>query len=559
MGKRICGTLAKKGRACFRLCIGLGLFLAWFYSAFYSCVLVQAPNTVRESERYWAITFLVVALWSAVLLVFLKGGRKIGGMRCWALAMVSLAAIATVVIYVSCDAWPVNEPLATFGAVLAGIALPVLLLLWGNVLRQRPEDEIEFVLPASFLVALVIYLPVVALKTMVSAVIVACLPWVSVLLALGMLYRKPKSADQESVSGGLFGAAAPVTGAEDGHTDGKRGDAEGSHPVSWRSFFSQTFGLWKTGLLFAFLWFGFAFFRSYVSPTYFTDRYDHYLLPFLCAGVMSLVILVAVLFRARGFGLFTTYRWILPFVCAGYALLFVTNEGIGRFAFTVSFIGLVGLQLSVATAVVELSRRAGLAIERIALPLLMGIGVGVFCGSMSGLWALETLSAGASHNGSILFIPVAVVTAVMAWGCDAMGIVAVGGRNLVGENTCVPTSDKGSRRSEELFKTSNAAGAGLRSIDEIAAAQADSMARRFALSSREHEVLTYLLSGRSRPYIRDELHLSLNTINTHVRNVYAKAGVHSQQELLTLARSLADVPEEVALPAHAPDSRSCGR
>ncbi|MFR1641060.1 MAG: response regulator transcription factor, partial [Eggerthellaceae bacterium] len=40
------------------------------------------------------------------------------------------------------------------------------------------------------------------------------------------------------------------------------------------------------------------------------------------------------------------------------------------------------------------------------------------------------------------------------------------------------------------------------------------------LSKREAEVLALLARGRSRPYIRDELFLSKNTVSTHVRHIY---------------------------------------
>ena len=47
-----------------------------------------------------------------------------------------------------------------------------------------------------------------------------------------------------------------------------------------------------------------------------------------------------------------------------------------------------------------------------------------------------------------------------------------------------------------------------------------------------------LLEGYSRPRIRDELYISLNTVNAHVKSIYAKAEVHSMQEFLLLARRI---------------------
>jgi DNA-binding CsgD family transcriptional regulator len=58
----------------------------------------------------------------------------------------------------------------------------------------------------------------------------------------------------------------------------------------------------------------------------------------------------------------------------------------------------------------------------------------------------------------------------------------------------------------------------------------------YGLTKRETEIASLLLEGRNRPYIRDELVISLHTVHAHVRNIMAKCGVHSQQELINLAR-----------------------
>ena len=55
-------------------------------------------------------------------------------------------------------------------------------------------------------------------------------------------------------------------------------------------------------------------------------------------------------------------------------------------------------------------------------------------------------------------------------------------------------------------------------------------------SNRETEIFLMLAQGRSRPYIRDTLILSKNTVATHIRHIYEKMGIHSQQELIDLAQ-----------------------
>ncbi|MDI9308716.1 MAG: response regulator transcription factor [Limnohabitans sp.] len=52
------------------------------------------------------------------------------------------------------------------------------------------------------------------------------------------------------------------------------------------------------------------------------------------------------------------------------------------------------------------------------------------------------------------------------------------------------------------------------------------------LTERENEVLNLLSKGRSYASIADDLCLSVNTIKTHVRNIYEKLQVSSKEELM---------------------------
>lgn len=59
----------------------------------------------------------------------------------------------------------------------------------------------------------------------------------------------------------------------------------------------------------------------------------------------------------------------------------------------------------------------------------------------------------------------------------------------------------------------------------------------FALTPRETEIMGLLARGRNAQAIQDKLVLSRNTIKTHVKNIYVKLDVHSQQELIDLVES----------------------
>ena len=62
----------------------------------------------------------------------------------------------------------------------------------------------------------------------------------------------------------------------------------------------------------------------------------------------------------------------------------------------------------------------------------------------------------------------------------------------------------------------------------------NALAEQAGLSLRERDVLFLLGKGYTIEYIAGELGISFNTAKSHIRNVYAKAGVHSKQELQSL-------------------------
>ena len=58
------------------------------------------------------------------------------------------------------------------------------------------------------------------------------------------------------------------------------------------------------------------------------------------------------------------------------------------------------------------------------------------------------------------------------------------------------------------------------------------------LSPSELRVLRYLPTNLSRPEIAGELSVSVNTVNTHVRNIYAKIQARDRSSAVQRAREL---------------------
>ncbi len=69
------------------------------------------------------------------------------------------------------------------------------------------------------------------------------------------------------------------------------------------------------------------------------------------------------------------------------------------------------------------------------------------------------------------------------------------------------------------------------------------VANTFLLSRRETEVMFFLAKGHNSAYIQEKLYISEGTAKTHIRHIYRKLDVHTQQELMRLVESI-EVPEQ---------------
>lgn len=79
------------------------------------------------------------------------------------------------------------------------------------------------------------------------------------------------------------------------------------------------------------------------------------------------------------------------------------------------------------------------------------------------------------------------------------------------------------------------------------ASRATAVAIKFGLTAREHQILELLLQGRSHPYIRDALEISISTVDTHVRHIYKKTGVNSRQSLIDISEQASNINAEPLL------------
>lgn len=69
----------------------------------------------------------------------------------------------------------------------------------------------------------------------------------------------------------------------------------------------------------------------------------------------------------------------------------------------------------------------------------------------------------------------------------------------------------------------------------------ESVSEQGRLTPSEHRVLRLVARGMNANSAAQELGVSANTTKTHIRNIYNKLGVHSQQELISLVNDVIDI------------------
>lgn len=110
---------------------------------------------------------------------------------------------------------------------------------------------------------------------------------------------------------------------------------------------------------------------------------------------------------------------------------------------------------------------------------------------------------------------------------DASGITTTPATNTTATGSNKGSNEGNTNASSAHTETSTAAQPAIADIS-------NAIAKRYALSSREAEVLQYLARGRSAKYIAEQLYISPETVRTHSKRIYTKTGVHTREELLSL-------------------------
>lgn len=478
--------LPKESRAALAFSAGgLSLFMGWIYIVFYTPVIWTAGGQAT-SNYAWTFAMLLSSI-VGVIGVAVYGKRRvvfevISPILFWMLA--ALCAGGTLLMALCHHADISSEPLVLACASVVAIGFSLLTIVWGSKVSDLGVETIELLVPVAFITARAVLFCIQLAPGQLCCVLVVLLPLASAACLHCAGKGGPQASERES----------PNEEVSEGGIDLTYG------------LFSVTVVLLVFRLLRSFMGvvaggsFGF-----YDAPAILS-----FIIPAFGFGAFIAVALLS----SRSVNSSVLTRWLIPVVLLAFALAhFRSPEAIEALAL-VNDLGAVILQAFFWILFAKVGYRCRGGAPVLFSCYLIGIGFGLVAGEVLGhavlsdVFGIDNLSA----LSLVVFVSVSVLMAVD-------GRARQFGRPRVCEYAAeLPASVEVS------------------DLDAICRRQAHGLAEAYGLSPREEELVALILAGRSRPYIRDTLYISLNTVNTHIRNAYAKMGVHSQRELLDLAR-----------------------
>lgn len=520
-----------------RRAVGLGCFLAWMYCSLFSCGLVPVFIQLCGVERSWVFAGVGQALGAIVVIAAYMRlrGRGLGDklQRIMGVVGSGCACVGSVLVWVSHLDLSWYAALTIAGGVCCGAGLALLALLWGARYSSCDEDHIESAIPLSFVVAFLIYFVLLVVKGPLFMVVDAILPVVSTWIAFRPHCGRAIAAD--AAASGAFATS---------------------------SLRMQMKHLGSLFALYFLLWLQFAFFRVASSPTDYSGRFVHYLVPFSVAAVLAVAAFMLCMRQTRFLNFTFMYRWAVPLMIVGCAIL-AAGAGITEvrsLAYAVNFIAMFGVQMCVWIVGPKYVRRMGISPFVLFGGLVAAEGLGVAVGLSSALPLFDARSAAMSDIALGITGVVAFVAMLVGFNprwlflSDAMRRFTYGVQSIPKQapcDSCASPCGEGAALSNGGAQADASAGSGKARENQPAAAgiaepavsageelasifeqTACELRAKYGLTERETQIAALLLAGRSRPFIRDELVISLNTVHAHARSIYAKCDVHSQQEFM---------------------------
>ena len=394
---------------------------------------------------------------------------------------------------------------APAAGVLIGIGCVMQALAWGRVLARYTLKRAVAVVAASAVIAALIGWAQLALPERGAvALFMACTAGCAALpFALG----------------GTRGKALGSTGEETEGAGGLRRGLRGG--VALVGTFLDVALVPSVGLLL------FAMLMGMRGELFFEDYPEYVAVQVAVAALLFVIVLLP----TRRPLLQAIYRGLVPTLAVAVLVVGYVSEALfGGSGVEITLV----LLLYTAAALLSLSTLIGMAhAAEFSSDLISSLAVGAF--------SLATVLT--QHAGSAVGLDAEGTRAVIVVtsGTYAAGMIAFTIWRGLGSADAAQPQVPARRPSDPLGATGAAEGRapadGLAALGPTLDERCDELARRYALTAREREILGYLAQGYTGSYIGDELLISPNTVRTHIHNIYQKFGVATRDDILKLVRN----------------------
>jgi DNA-binding CsgD family transcriptional regulator len=391
-----------------------------------------------------------------------------------------------------------NEALSLVGAVLSGLCMGTMILLWAGKYATDEENRGGVWIAGTIALGTVLCLAISLLQPIACVVAVSLLP----LLGGTCLFFTPVSY------GSLKGSALPARGAgSDAESPASLGNLP---PVSLlmqpdivQAKQVEVFGLpWRLAVGLMVYTCAWALMQFLFDPASLTEYSQASILQL--GGRLLVAIAIFVGLALFGWKPLMTYRIGLLLMVAGFLLLPFIKGADGRISLTIAMMGYTCFYLMVWAVLLEIAKTAQASMIRLFGGAFLVSMTGVLAGTIAGY----VVSASKPDSMQLVAITTAMVYLLMT-----VTILVLSENHVFGYWQLIRTA---SFKDDKTQWTQNCT----------------VLACTFKLTPRESEVLLLLANGRSAPYISQNLHVSDSTARTHIRSIYDKLGVHNKQDLL---------------------------
>ena len=470
--------------------MGFALHWTWVWLLFWSSVFYSVKpgvaassggNAITSLEPLWNYSFAGMLVTLAALFFLSRKTASLGSHIASATCGGALTAIGTALVMwqgLGGGMLPFDI-VYVLGAIATGVGSAIEIVLWGEMLTRLGARQTVVYFVAATIASALLYFAIILLPKTTGRIVACMLPAIEMIL----FWRLAK--------GMALTQAQAITSKHD-HVIQTSPNLERRKAftkiLSIALLFGVSYGIMKG--LFA------------TSDAQIIQIRDAINALALILGSIAIYITMAV--YRMDFGRLT-YQVALPLMAAGF-LLFPLSNPANLFGFGLHQFGYQYFYTIIWAMWPVFAQRIDAPDAQFACVGVLGVQCGQFFGSILGSQLILMASSR---------FDLAMIAAVLVFVTMLAALISFGSPSAIASWHLVKPFDQ--EQPVSAYK---------RSIQKLGQAR--------GLTPRETEVFELLAHGRNRAAISEQLVISEGTAKTHIKNIYRKFGVHSQQALLDM-------------------------